>query len=395
MNQSPTQSTDILIAGSGMVGAAIAYFLTRHGFSGRILMVEKDLTFSRAATGLSAGGIRQQFSGPENIKLSQFTLALIRRLKEEFGPEADIGFHENGYSILASEKGLPQLATNIETQQNAGADVALLTPTQLAHDFSWMNVEGLAGASRSYSGEGWLDAHGLMNLLRQQARKNGAQLLRDEVTRVNISSNRVTHVELASGEKINCGIFINAAGPEAGSLAASAGIHLPVAPRKRFIFVLDCRDAPQALHQAPLTVDPSGFWFRPEGQQFICGKSPDEAEEPSVQDFEVDHSFFEEKIWADLAFRVPAFEAIKVVGAWAGHYDYNSLDQNGIIGPHPEITNFYFANGFSGHGMQQGAGVGNAIAEHIIKGHFATIDLGKLSYERILAHKPYPELNVI
>ena len=378
-----------------MMGAAIAYFLTRHGFSGRILMVEKDLSFTHTATGLSAGGIRQQFSILENIRLSQFTLNLIRRLKDEFGPEADIGFHERGYSILASQQGLPQLNANIGVQREAGANIDCLSPDQLAARFDYLNIDGLAGGSFSQSGEGWLDANGLMNLLRKAARQNGAQLIQDEVIRLEVEQNKITSAHLASGDKISCGMFINAAGPAAGKLAATAGIHLPVQPAKRYVYVLDCRHAPENLHHAPLTVDPSGVWFRPEGMNFICGRSPDPEDEPQELDFEVDHRFFEEKIWENLAFRIPAFEAIKVISSWAGHYDYNSLDQNGIIGPHPEINNFIFANGFSGHGMQQGAGVGNAIAELITKGRYETIDLARLGYERIMNNKPFFELNII
>ena len=112
---------------------------------------------------------------------------------------------------------------------------------------------------------------------------------------------------------------------------------------------------------APLTVDPTGFYFRPEGKHFISGLSPEEHEEPTEFDWEVDYQWFEERIWPGLAARMPAFEAIKVINAWVGHYDYNALDQNAVIGAHPEIKNFYFGNGFSGHGLQQGPGVGNAL----------------------------------
>ena len=113
-------------------------------------------------------------------------------------------------------------------------------------------------------------------------------------------------------------------------------MQLPVEPRKRFVYVIDCREASEALHLAPLTVDPSGVWFRPEGRVFLCGKSPEEDEEPPIGDLDaIDHAFFEQQVWPQLAARVPAFESIKVVNAWAGYYDYNTLDQNAVIGPHP------------------------------------------------------------
>ncbi|HJU32408.1 MAG TPA: FAD-binding oxidoreductase, partial [Hyphomicrobiaceae bacterium] len=181
-----------------------------------------------------------------------------------------------------------------------------------------------------------------------------------------------------------------------GALAALAGVTLPVEPRKRYIYVIDCREATAALHRAPLTVDPSGVWFRPEGRYFLCGKSPDEGEEPPVGHLgEIDHAFFEVQVWPELAARVPAFESVKVVNAWAGYYDYNTLDQNAVIGPHPELRNLYFASGFSGHGAQQGAAAGRAIAELIVHGAYRTIDLTRLGYARIAEGKPLLERNVI
>ena len=388
------EKADVVIAGSGVVGAGCAWALTRLGFAGRILMIERDLTFTYGSTGRSAGGLRQQFSGSENIRLSQFTLSIIRRLKEEFGPEADVGFKEQGYLILASEKGVPILARNVATQQAAGAATRLLDADGLKARFDWLNTEDVAAGSFADQGEGWLDAHGLMNLLRKAARAKGAELIEDEVTGLTVSNKRVNEVATKSGRRIACDVFINAAGPQAGGIAALAGLRLPVEPRKRCIYVLDVQSAPESLHKAPLTVDPSGFWFRPEGRAFICGKSPEEHAEP-FPDFEVDHAYFEQEIWPDLATRVPAFEALKVTNAWAGHYEYNTLDQNGIIGPHPEVANFYFANGFSGHGLQQGAAVGHCIAEMILKGKSETIDVSRLSYARIASGEPFTELNVI
>jgi sarcosine oxidase len=175
-----------------------------------------------------------------------------------------------------------------------------------------------------------------------------------------------------------------------------AGVPLPVEPRKRYVYVLDCREATEALHGAPLTVDPSGVWFRPEGRRFICGKSPEESAEPPAMDLgQIDHTFFDSEVWPELAARVPAFESLKVVNAWAGYYDTNTLDHNAVIGRHPEIANLYFANGFSGHGAQQAAGAGNAVAELIVHGAFRAIDLTRLGYERIAAGRPLTERNVI
>ena len=110
---------------------------------------------------------------------------------------------------------------------------------------------------------------------------------------------------------------------------------------------------------------------------------------------DIDHGFFDSEVWPKLAARVPAFEGIKVVNAWAGFYDFNTLDHNAVIGPHPELANFYFANGFSGHGAQQGAAAGRAIGELILHGAFQTLDLTRFGYARIAARRPLRERNVI
>jgi sarcosine oxidase len=185
---------------------------------------------------------------------------------------------------------------------------------------------------------------------------------------------------------------VDSAGYHAHEVAAMAGIELPIRPRKRFVFVFDCK-AP--IERAPLLIDPSGVYFRPEGANFIGGVSPPEDQDPDCFDFEIDYRLFEEVVWPTLAERVPAFEAIKLVRAWAGHYDYNTLDQNAILGPHPEIRNFYFANGFSGHGLQQSPAAGRATAELIAHGAYRSIDLTRFGYERVLRGEPIVELNVV
>jgi sarcosine oxidase len=222
------------------------------------------------------------------------------------------------------------------------------------------------------------------------------EVRQETVTAIDVAGGRIAAVRLASATRIACGALVNAAGPWAGALAALAGVALPVEPRKRYVYVVDCRESSEALRRAPLTVDPSGVWFRPEGRFFLCGKSPEEAQEPAPVDLEVvDHAFFEAEVWPRLAARVPAFESLKVVNAWAGFYDYNTLDQNAVIGAHPDIGNLYFANGFSGHGAQQAAGAGRAVAELFVHGAFRSIDLTRLGYARIARRDPLRERNVI
>jgi glycine/D-amino acid oxidase-like deaminating enzyme len=388
------KSYDVLIVGGGVVGSASAYYLRKQGFAGSIALVEQDVTWQSGCTARSAGGLRQQFSTPENIRLSLFGLNLVRNLEREFGPGADVGFREHGYLILASPSGLPVLRENHLVQQAEGADNVLLGTSELAARFPWLIADGLGGCF-GLTGEGWLDPYSLMSLLRKAAMARGAELISGKVTAVKRLGDSIAGVTLASGEEIACGTLVNAAGAGAGALAAMAGLELPVGPRKRYVYVIDCPAATEALHNGPLTVQPDGVWFRPEGRTFICGVSPEEHEEPADMDWEVDYSLFEERVWPQLAERVPLFEAVKVINAWTGHYDYNALDQNAIIGRHPDVTNLLFANGYSGHGLQQGPASGNAIAELIVHGEFRAIDLTCFGYERIAAKRPLFEKNII
>jgi len=149
------------------------------------------------------------------------------------------------------------------------------------------------------------------------------------------------------------------------------------------------------MPSCPLVIDTSGVWFRPERDRYLAGWSPPEADDPEDEALEVEHSQFDDVIWPALAARVPAFEAIRGMGAWAGHYDYNCFDQNALLGTHPDVPNLVFANGFSGHGMQHSPGIGRGISELILHGAYRTLDLSPLAITRVAANRPLRELNVI
>lgn len=376
------------------MGSSLAWFLREEGFGGSIALIERDPQFAHAATTLSCASIRQQFSIAENIRLSQFTLGLFRRLRQEFGPDADIAFREKGYLILAGEAGLPVLERNHALQRAEGADIVLEGAEGLRRRFPWLSVEGLSAGAFGNSGEGWFDAHALLSLLRKGLKSREIAFIHDRVTAIERHGPLVGAVSLGGGEAIGAEIVINAAGPAAGGVAALAGLALPVEPRKRSVFVFDARER---LDDMPLIVDPTGIYVRPEGTAYICGGAEDEELEKAADpsDFDPDWPLFEEVIWPVLAARIPAFEALKMTGGWAGHYDYNTFDQNAVVGPHPEARNFIFANGFSGHGLQQAPAVGKALAELLVHGAYRTVDCSAFGYERIEAGRPFPELNVI
>jgi glycine/D-amino acid oxidase-like deaminating enzyme len=390
-------SYDVVVAGGAGVGSSVAYHLaSEQEFSGRIAVVERDPGYSTAASALSVGAIRQHYSTPANIMLSRWSLDFLRNagmLLETDGARPDVGLVERGYLFLAGEAGLDALHANHAVQTRHGADVALLSRDTLAARFPWMNLEDIAAGSLGLSGEGWFDGYSLVQALRRKAIALGVDYIRAAVAGIERQGNRITGVTLDCGTRIACGALVNATGPWAGDLAALAGIELPVRPRKRFVHLIDCRTP---IPDCPMVIDSSGVYFRPEGTGFLTGVSPAQGTpDPDAYDFEVDWTLFEERVWPALARRVPAFEAIKPLSAWAGLYDYNTVDQNAILGPHPEVANFHFANGFSGHGMQQVPAVGRVTAEHIVFGAARAVDVSVFGYERFAAGLPVREVNVI
>lgn len=370
---------DVAIVGAGIVGASVAYWLTRLSPSLEVVLVERDRSFATASSSLSASSIRQQFSSPVNIRMSQFGVQFLRAMQ--------VPLEERGYLYLGEADALRALH---EVQSANGADIALLTPRELKQRFPWLNVEDVELGALGLSGEGWFDGPALHAAVLAAARRQGAKLVEAEACAFDLERARVRALRLADGSRIECRHVVNAAGPWARALAAAAGIDLPVHARRRTVFVLSC---PQALPGCPLVVDPGGFWFRPEGRLFLAGAAP--LQERDEEPLEPDYGEFDEALWARMARRVSAFEALRVERAWAGYYEMNLFDHNALIGAHPAIANLWFANGFSGHGMQQAPAAGRGLAELILYGAFRTLDLSALGLERLVQNTPLVERNVI
>ncbi len=378
------QSVDIAIVGGGVIGSAIAWFLTQAPDPPTVALIEKDRSFTQASTTLSVGGIRQQFSTAENIAMSLYAARFVRDsgiLLAVGNEQPEVTFRENGYLMLASAAGEDILRCNTALQQSMGADIALLSPDEIGIRFPWLSPAGLAAGALGQSGEGWIDPASLLQAFRRKAREQGALLIDDRVIGIEQAAGRVNGVSLASGDVIRCGEVVIAAGPDSGAVARLAGADIPVEPRRRQVFVIDAR---REIPDCPLIVDPTGVYVRPEGKYFICGKSPAETDDlPGWRaDDPVDYRQFEEDIWPVLAERAPLFEAVKVINAWVGHYDYNPVDQNAIVGPVPGFENLHVASGFSGHGLQQAPAVGRAMAELLLTGGFQSLDLSRFGADR-------------
>ena len=453
-------SSKICIMGGGPIGMASAVHLARMGLGKQVVVVERDLSYSKNSAMLSAGGIRQQFSLKENIELSTYSFEFLQEMEaaaaaqsslDESVDLSSINFRPNGYVFMAATDGGRDLLTRNHKEQRAcGVDWIDFTDDRVALQakYPWLHTDDITAACYSQNGgEGYFDPWAYVNNMRLEALSLGVTVVEGLVVDALVlqgaagSSDTfvVDSVEVQPTGKAGAGTgtpariniktshVVNCAGAYAGQLTdmlarkaptqgtqgEGAGVHrLPVNPRKRFIFSIHCPgtvkfELPAPTSAAPLTVDPSGVYFRGEGNvlaegkggHYICGVSPEADQDPDCDDDSaldvVDHSLFEETIWPTLAARVPAFNELKVTGSWAGFYDYNTLDQNLVIGFHPQLTNMVHANGLSGHGLQMGPAVGRAVAELLQHGRSTSYDLSAFSFDRIVENKPYLEFGIV
>jgi glycine/D-amino acid oxidase-like deaminating enzyme len=375
---------DVVIIGGGIIGSSISYFLSANkDFSGSIAVIEPEPGHQSSSTGLSVGGIRQQFSTPLNIRISQYCLEFISKIDEFLevdGYNPNISFVPNGYLSLCSQHGLNNLRINYQTQSQLNTGGIFLNREELSASFPFLNTDDLAAGVFGQKKEGWVDPHSLLKRFANKAIANGVEFIRSRVTDLAKGRNKIDSLVLEKGEKISGSVVVNAAGPRAFQIAEMAGIsYFPVRPRKRFVYVIRSHIS---LPDCPLVVDPTGVYFRPEGRQFLCGMSPPADQDPDTLDLDIDNKLFEEVIWPVLANRVPAFNAIRREHTWAGHYAYNIQDQNAILGFHPGVKNMILANGFSGHGLQQAPAVGRGLSELITYGNYKSLDLSPFSFDR-------------
>ena len=394
------QTYDVVIIGGAMIGSSIAWFLTNNpDFNGSILVVEKDPSYAFSSTAHTNSCVRQQFSNAINVKMSQFAADFIKNFRTYMGGDArvpDVPLQSYGYMYLANTEDFASTLKSAQKLQAAnGAGTKFMSAAEIKRDYPFYNVDDIIGGNHNLIDEGYFDGNTLFDWWKRMARERGAEYITNTVITMdkNSAGTQVETITLQSGEVISCGVVVNASGPRAALTAHMAGIHIPVEPRKRYTYIFDA--ANPLDRDLPLTIDPSGIHLRTDGTYYMAGCTPDDDPAVEPDDFVEDHSLWETKVWPVIASRIPQFEAIKLINSWAGHYAYNVFDQNAILGPHTQLSNFIFANGFSGHGFQQSPAVGRGIAEWISHGEFRSLDLTPFSYARIEKGEPFIEAAVI
>ncbi len=388
-----TEKIDILIIGGGIMGSATAYSLLRADKRLKVVVMEKDFSYTRASTTLSMSNARIQFSLKENVQISQYAFETLERFEEEMGVgerHPRIGFKREGNLFVVGEKELESATSAFQMQKDLGCDIQWQNSEEIAAQYPLYNMKGYVGGSFGPQ-DGYFDAYATLMGYRAKAIAMGAHYVEDEVIKIQTSNNRVTGVELASGNTLGAGVVVNCAGAWAAQIAKTAHVDLPIDPVKRQVFVLDTTVKPeQAL---PLTVLPSGLYFRTEtGGHILLGKSMHE--DPVGFDFSWDEKRFYETLWPELAEFVPAFDTLKLIRGWAGLYAVNRMDSNAILGEWPEIKGLFLANGFSGHGLQQAPAVGRYLSE-VVTGKKPVLDLSIFSPRRILEKNPLTEMGLV
>ena len=394
-------SYDVVIVGGAIMGSSVAWWLTEMAeFTGSVLVIERDPSYQWCSTAHTNSCMRQQFSSALNIRISQFAADFVQNLRGYMGADPrvpELGIQSFGYLYLADTPEFAEVLRASQALQRAeGAATEILSPGEIAARYPFYRLDDIVAGSINTRNEGYWDGAAVFDWFRRQARERGVDYVAGEVVAMlrNAAGDRVQSVTLASGETIACGQVVNASGPRAARTAAMAGIELPVEPRKRYSYIF--RAERPLDRPLPLTIDPSGIHVRENGGgTYLAGGHPDKDPAVDPDDFAMDHGFWQDHVWPVLAARIPQFEAIRVEAEWAGHYAYNTLDQNAVVGPHPEVSNFLFINGFSGHGLQQSPAMGRALAELIATGGYRTLDMTPFHYDRILSGSAYVERAVI
>ena len=372
-----TETADIVIIGSGIVGSSVAYHLADQGCS-NVLVIEREAHQGKGSTGKSMGGVRAQFSTAVNIRMSRYSIDFFSKFDEVVGHPADYRAH--GYLFCATnESQLEYLRNNREQQKALGVNnVEWVSSDQIREFVPQLRVDDILGGTFCGT-DGFVDPHSVMMGFMQTARARGARLWLDtNVTGIETESGRVRGVQTTRGF-VSTPLVVNAAGAWAAEVARMAGIELPVEPLRRQLVPTEPFD--QLPKRFPMVIDMStGFHFRREGKGILLAWNDPEETVGFKTDFD---PAFVEKILTRAANRVPCLidASVNPRRAWAGLYEMTP-DHHAILGPAPQVQGLYFVNGFSGHGVMHSPASGRITADLILRGETDLIDANELGLKR-------------
>jgi sarcosine oxidase, subunit beta len=373
------ETVDVAVVGGGVIGLSVARELRRAGV-GRVAVLEKEPAVGQGSSARANGGVRAQFTTRVNIEFSAFSIGELERLDRDTGL---LGFHQTGYLLLTgTEAGERSLRTAVELQRSLGVPVEWLDPRAVVERVPFLRPDGLRAGS-FHGRDGFLDPHGVVTAMRQDAERLGARVVTGaEVVAVERSPG--DGFELATrGGAFRSRWVVNAAGPSAGLVAALLGVDLPVAPVRRNLAYV--RDPPGPVAPAgliPMCVDlDTGVLVRREvsGGFVVAWSDP---EDPPSWDTTLDPRFLE-ALGSRVGHRFPLLEEVPVDPrqCWAGLYP-ETPDHHAVVGDTPQAPGFVQCAGFGGHGVMHAPAAGRAVAELVALGRCATFDLHPLRPSR-------------
>ena len=382
-------TADIVLIGGGIVGSSIAYHLVAAGGK-NVLVIERETAQGRGSTGKSMGGVRAQFSTPVNIQMSLYSIPFYASFEERLGYPCD--YRPQGYLFCAtSEKHMAYLRANYEKQVAMGLkNVRLVADDEIRTQFPQLRADDIVGGSFC-STDGFVDPNSAMVGFMTWASDHGAMLWKNAEV-IKISRRNGTFEVTTARDTVSTPTVVNCAGPWAAGIAKMVGVELPVEPLRRMLVPTESFD--QFPHTAPMIVDMSnGFHFRPESRGFLFAWNDPEEVPGYKTDFD---PAFIEKILTRAADRVPVFEnvAVNPKRAWAGLYEMTP-DHHPILGESPEVPGFFFANGFSGHGVMHAPATGKILSDLIFTGNTDLIDASLLNFSRFAEGRTIHESAVL
>ncbi|MBL6602609.1 MAG: FAD-binding oxidoreductase, partial [Alphaproteobacteria bacterium] len=211
-----------------MMGSSCAWFLKKHyGFTGSVLVVERDMSYEWASTSHTNSCVRQQFSNELNVRISQYTAEFIREFQSYMAPLPDVPelkIQNFGYLYLTDQPDKADILRKLQgIQSDLGAGTVILSPDEIAARYPFYRLDDIILGSLNTKDEGYFEGSTIFEWFRRGARAAGVEYIENEVVAIGRSGRRVNSVTLKSGEEISAGKIINASGPRASRTAEMAG----------------------------------------------------------------------------------------------------------------------------------------------------------------------------
>ena len=403
---------DVIIIGGGIIGGSTLYHLAQLGFKGRVLILEREDALSKGSTALSAGGFRNIWTTPINMRLTSYSIEKLKTFQQDL--RFPIGFDQRGYPFCQYEENFENAKRFGEQWSSNGVRIEFLDAAEVEKKVpglragidhidpevnELLQMQPIAGGvfgpdcgsfDPSAAAQGYFE-RGLEGF-------NGrAELrLRTSVKRLRIVDGAYRGVELEDGTLLESEKVFVAAGAWTNQLLEVSGLSgadlPPVVPLNRMLFITNFPSI-EGFERIPMTIIDDGIYFRPEGPNLLIGRA--DPDTPPSFDTPADASYYEENIVYRLQERVPGMERCRLMSMWGGLYDTNHVDHNAVLGEHPHVKDLLFATGFSGHGAMEAPAAGLAMAELTMFGEYRTLDCSPLSITRFWEGKEIHETIVI